>query len=68
MEKTTSVKPKRKSNPMQKVGQTIKDTFMEMSTSLAGWIDDTSDQFSAKPPKKTSVSGAKFVSTPKKTN
>lgn len=64
MEKTTTVKEKSKSiNPMQKIGNKIKNTFMEMSTSLAGWIDDTSDQFSGKkPPKNTSVSGAKFVS------
>ncbi len=69
MEKTTTAKQKqKKSNPMQKIGQTIKDTFMEMSTSLAGWIDDTSDQLSGKKaPKTTSVSGAKFVSQkPKK--
>lgn len=65
MEKTTSTinQKQKKSNPMQKIGKSIKNTFMEMSTSLAGWIDDTSDQFSGKKtPKNTSVSGAKFVS------
>ncbi len=64
----TTVKQKNKQNPMQKIGKSIKDTFIEMSNSLAGWIDDTGAQFTGKKqPKNTSVSGAKFVSqTPKK--
>ena len=63
-------KPK-KNNAMQKIGKSIKDTFIEMSSSLAGWIDDTSNQFSGsgkKPEKKNaSTTQAKFVShSPKK--
>lgn len=36
----------KKQNAMKKVGKTIKDTFMEMSQSLAGWIDDASTHLS----------------------
>lgn len=64
MEKTsTTVKIKRKqTNPMQKIGKSIKNTFIEMSSSLAGWIDDTGARFAGKKqPKQTSVSQAKFV-------
>ena len=68
--KTTTQQKKKKANPMQKIGKSIKDTFIEMSSSLAGWIDDTSEQLSGK--KKTpktsnnsnnapSKSGAKFT-------
>lgn len=39
---------KKKTNPMKKIGKGIKDTFIEMSSSLAGWIDDTGNQFSSK--------------------
>lgn len=70
MEKTTiTIKQKTKqTNPMQKIGKSIKNTFIEMSSSLAGWIDDTGTRFSGKKqqPNK-SVSGAKMVTkTPKK--
>lgn len=44
----------KKSNPMKKIGQGIKDTFMEMSSSLAGWIDDTGNQFMGKNTKEKS--------------
>ncbi len=68
--KTTTQQKKKKANLMQKIGKSIKDTFIEMSSSLAGWIDDTSEQLSGK--KKTpktpkcssptsSKSGAKFT-------
>lgn len=33
---------------MKKIGQGMKDLFIEMSESLAGWIDDTGEQFSKK--------------------
>ncbi len=33
---------------MKKIGQGLKETFMEMSESLAGWIDDTGNQFTKK--------------------
>ena len=68
MEKNTTTKTKAKHrNPMQKLGTSIKNTFIEMSSSLAGWIDDTGMQLSGqKPPQKTSVSGAKFVTQQQK--
>lgn len=47
--KTTGQKTK-KSNAMKKIGKSIKDTFIEMSNSLAGWIDDTGAQFTGKKP------------------
>ncbi len=47
--KTNATHQKQKrSNPMKKIGKSIKDTFIEMSSSLAGWIDDTGTQFSSK--------------------
>lgn len=67
---TTGTQQKKKNNhAMKKIGKTIKDTFIEMSSSLAGWIDDTSTQFSAKKtpknPKSSTLpqakSGAKFT-------
>ena len=45
---TASRTTKKKENPMKKVTKSIKDAFIEMSSSLAGWIDDTSTQFSRK--------------------
>ena len=45
-------KTPKKANAIKKIGKTIKDTFVEMSNSLAGWIDDTSAQFSGKKPAK----------------
>ena len=68
--KTTVKQKAKKTNPMQKIGKSIKDTFIEMSNSLAGWIDDTGDQFSGKKPakKNTSTTQAKFVSHPPKSN
>ncbi|MCM1403917.1 MAG: hypothetical protein NC133_00185 [Prevotella sp.] len=41
----TTQKKQKKSNPMKKIGASIKNTFIEMSNSLAGWIDDTGAQF-----------------------
>ncbi|MDR0384299.1 MAG: hypothetical protein LBH47_03195 [Christensenellaceae bacterium] len=38
-------------NAFTAAGRGIKKTFMEMSSGLAGWIDDASEQF--KPKKKT---------------
>ncbi len=66
MENTTTIKTKqKKNNPMKKLGKTIQKTFIEMSSSLAGWIDDTGNQFSGKKqPKNTSVSQAKFAPHP----
>ena len=64
---TTKQQNRKKGNAMQKIGKSIKDTFIEMSSSLAGWIDDTGARFSGKKqqPNK-SVSGAKMVAkTPK---
>ena len=70
--KTTETQQKKKSNnAMKKIGKTIKDTFIEMSSSLAGWIDDTSTQFTAKKTPKTpkgstlpqAKSGAKFTNS-----
>lgn len=55
--KTTGQKQK-KSNAMKKIGKTIKDTFVEMSSSLAGWIDDTGAQFTGKKSSKTSTKTA----------
>lgn len=46
--KTNTTKKTKKNNPMKKIGKTIKNTFIEMSSSLAGWIDDTGTQFSGK--------------------
>ena len=51
--KVNSTKRNKKSNPMKKIGKTIKDTFIEMSSSLAGWIDDTGAHFSGKKKKST---------------
>ena len=63
----TSTKKSSKSNPMKKIGKSIKDTFIEMSTSLAGWIDDTGAQFSGKKPKSQKSSTQK-TSTMQKSN
>lgn len=68
---TGTQQKKKRNNTMKKIGKTIKDTFVEMSSSLAGWIDDTSTQFSAKktpkPPKNSTLpqakSGAKFTNS-----
>ena len=49
---------KTKNSAMKKIGQGIKETFIEMSESLAGWIDDTSTQFSGKS-KKNNTTTAK---------
>lgn len=46
--KTKTTKKSKKQNPMKKIGKGIKDTFIEMSSSLAGWIDDTGTQFMGK--------------------
>ena len=45
---------------MKKLGKTKKETFVEMSSSLAGWIDDTGNQFTGKKKRRTT--------TPKKTS
>lgn len=45
---TTQNKQSKKNSAMKKIGQGLKETFMEMSESLAGWIDDTGDQFTKK--------------------
>ncbi len=56
----SSVKSKKKSNAeldtaMSKMGKAVKDTFIEMSDSLAGWIDDVSTNFTGnKKPKSKS--------------
>ena len=65
--KTNATKKNKKGTAMQKLGKSIKDTFIEMSTSLAGWIDDTGNQFagkkkSSKTAKKTSEDPAKLTS------
>ena len=49
----------KKNNAMRKIGQGLKETFMEMSESLAGWIDDTGNQFT----KKKKQSGTKNCGT-----
>ena len=69
----TTQKKQKKSNAMQKIGKTIKDTFIEMSSSLAGWIEDTGNQFSGKKttkkkPKNTSSPQAKLISSQPKSN
>ena len=46
--KTTTSKKSKKQSAMKKIGKSIKDTFIEMSSSLAGWIDDTGNQFAGK--------------------
>ena len=46
--KTTTAKKAKKQSAMKKLGKSIKDTFIEMSASLAGWIDDTGNQFAGK--------------------
>ena len=68
---TKATQPKKKNtNAMQKLGKSIKNTFIEMSSSLAGWIDDTGAQFSGKKskPKTPKSSGATFVKTTSSTN
>ncbi len=58
MEKSSSTKTTKKNkkgNAMKKLGKTIKDTFVEMSSSLAGWIDDTGNQFMGKKKRRTSA-------------
>lgn len=72
MEKSSSTKTTKKAkkgSAMKKLGKTIKDTFVEMSSSLAGWIDDTGNQFMGKKkrrttaPKKTSTTQQKTATT-----
>ena len=46
--KTTTAKKTKKENAMKKIGKGIKEAFIEMSSSLAGWIEDTGTQFSRK--------------------
>ena len=58
--KTSTAKKSKKRSTMQKIGKSIKDTFIEMSSSLAGWIDDAGNQFAGK--KKKSSSTAKKTS------
>ena len=69
---TIKSKTSKKTNPVKKIGKSIKETFIEMSNSLAGWIDDTGTQFSSKKSTKhssqsssstSSRSGAKFTSS-----
>ena len=52
----------KKNSAMRKIGQGLKETFMEMSESLASWIDDTSNQFT----KKKKQSGTKCGSAGQK--
>jgi len=54
----------KKANPMKKIGKSIKNTFIEMSSSLAGWIDDTGNQFAGK--KSTKKSSQNAQTTPNK--
>lgn len=59
--KTNAAKKNKKNSAFKKIGKSIKDAFIEMSSSLAGWIDDAGNQFSGKkksqtPAKKTSNS------------
>lgn len=51
--KTNATKKSKKGNAMQKIGKSIKNTFIEMSTSLAGWIDDAGTHFAGKKANKT---------------
>ena len=46
--KTNAAKKNKKGSAIKKIGKSIKDTFIEMSSSLAGWIDDTGNQFAGK--------------------
>ena len=46
--KTNATKKNKKGSAIKKIGKSIKDTFIEMSSSLAGWIDDTGNQFAGK--------------------
>ena len=66
MENKTNATQNKKATAMQKIGKSIKDTFIEMSSSLAGWIDDAGTQFSGKKSKRSaknsSSTQAKFVS------
>ncbi len=67
--KTTTTNKNKKNNPMKIIGKTIKDTFIEMSSSLAGWIDDTGMQFSGKKKKNNSTnSNNKTCVTSSKSN
>ena len=59
--KTTTTKKSKKGSAMQKIGKSIKDTFIEMSSSLAGWIDDAGTQFAGK--KKSQSAAKKTTST-----
>ena len=61
----TAQQKHKKANAMQKLGKSIKNTFIEMSSSLAGWIDDTGAQFSGQKSKKKTAksSGATFAKT-----
>ncbi len=60
---TVKQKKQKKANPMEKIGKSIKDTFVEMSSSLAGWIDDTGAQFSGKNNAKKSNKDASQTTT-----
>ena len=60
---TVKQKKQKKANPMEKIGKSIKDTFVEMSSSLAGWIDDTGAQFSGKNNTKKSIKDASQTTT-----
>jgi len=59
--KTNAARKNKKGSVMKKIGKSIKDTFIEMSSSLAGWIDDTGTQFSGK--NKTTKKNSKSAST-----
>lgn len=67
--KTNATQQKKKNvNAMKKLGKSIKNTFIEMSSSLAGWIDDTGAQFrgkksTPKTPKNSNNSSLKNAST-----
>ena len=72
--KTNATQQKKKNvNAMKKLGKSIKDTFIEMSSSLAGWIDDTGAKFSGKKStqkvqKNNNSSSLKKASQPKKSS
>lgn len=69
----TNNKKKKQAHPMKKIGKSIKDTFIEMSSSLAGWIEDTGDQLmgkksTKKTPKATNATQSKSTTSQPKSN
>lgn len=60
---TQTQSKKKKNNAMKKIGKSIKDTFVEMSSSLAGWIDDVGEQFNGKKSTKQSSKTTQMTQT-----